>query len=152
MVWERIREIIIKELKQSLREPRLRATLFLPPLIQLLVFGFAVSLDVDHARIGWMDLDRTTESRDLREAFTGSGGRRFFLVQSTPGRDLQEDLRPVFFDEAAHFAIDLARRIFRHVLRARHGMAQEHLFLIIAIRNEAEFVRIAPAGDHVARQ
>ena len=79
MVWERIWEIVRKELKQSLREPRMRATLFVPPLIQLLVFGYAVSLDVDHARIAWMDLDRSAASRELREEFTGSG--RFEIVR-----------------------------------------------------------------------
>jgi ABC-2 type transport system permease protein len=80
MSWERIREIIIKELRQSLREPRMRATLFIPPLVQLMVFGFAVSLDVDHAKIAWMDLDRSAESRELQEAFTGSG--RFEIVRT----------------------------------------------------------------------
>ena len=78
-MWERIREIIIKELKQTLREPRMRATLFLPPLIQLLVFGYAVNLDVEHAKIAWMDQDRSVESRALLEAFTGSG--RFTIVR-----------------------------------------------------------------------
>jgi len=34
----------------------------LPPLLQLVVFGYAVTLDVDHARIGWMDMDRTPEA------------------------------------------------------------------------------------------
>src|SRR5260370_31618667 len=47
--------------------------LFLPPLIQLLIFGFAVNLDVDSARIGWMDQDQTSESRRLRSEFEGSG-------------------------------------------------------------------------------
>jgi ABC-2 type transport system permease protein len=47
--------------------------LFLPPLIQLLIFGFAVNLDVDSARIGWMDQDQTSESRQLRSEFEGSG-------------------------------------------------------------------------------
>ena len=79
MVWERIRQIIVKELKQSLREPRMRVTLIAPPLIQLLLFGYAVSLDVDRASIGWMDQDRSAESRELRESFTGSG--RFQIVR-----------------------------------------------------------------------
>ncbi|MBY0502632.1 MAG: ABC transporter permease [Bryobacteraceae bacterium] len=85
MVWERIWEMMRKELRQSLREPRMRATLFAPPLIQLLVFGYAVSLDVDHARIAWMDLDRSAASRELREAFTGSG--RFEIVRSLENED-----------------------------------------------------------------
>ena len=59
----------------------MRVLLFLPPIIQLLVFGFAVNLDVDHARIAWMDMDRTPLSRDLRERFEGSA--RFDVV-ATP--------------------------------------------------------------------
>ena len=37
-----------------------------------------MNLDVDHARIAWMDMDRTPESRDLRDRFEGSG--RFDVV------------------------------------------------------------------------
>src|ERR1700758_302331 len=77
-MWERIRVILRKELIQALREPRMRMLLFVPPMIQLVVFGFAVNLDVDHARIAWMDMDRTPLSRDLRERFEGSG--RFDVV------------------------------------------------------------------------
>ncbi len=78
-MWERIREMIVKELKQTLREPKMRATLIMPPLIQLLVFGYAVNLDVEHAKLAWMDQDRTIESRELLEQFTGSG--RFTIVR-----------------------------------------------------------------------
>lgn len=78
-MWERIREMIVKELKQTLREPKMRATLIGPPLLQLLIFGFAVNLDVDHAKLAWMDQDRTVESRELLEQFTGSG--RFTILR-----------------------------------------------------------------------
>jgi ABC-2 type transport system permease protein len=77
-MWERIRVILRKEFIQALRDTRMRILLFVPPLVQLLVFGFAVNLDVDHARLAWMDMDRTPESRDLRERFEGS--RRFDVV------------------------------------------------------------------------
>ena len=77
-MWERIRVILRKEFIQALREPRMRVLLFVPPVLQLIVFGFAVNLDVDHARIAWMDMDRTPESRDLRARFEGS--RRFDVV------------------------------------------------------------------------
>jgi ABC-2 type transport system permease protein len=70
--------ILKKELLQTLREPRMRFMLFLPPMVQLLIFGFAVNMDVDHARIAWMDMDRTPASRDLRARFEGSG--RFGVV------------------------------------------------------------------------
>jgi ABC-2 type transport system permease protein len=77
-MWERILVILRKEFIQALREPRMRVLLFVPPMVQLIVFGFAVNLDVDHARIAWMDMDRTPASRDLRERFEGSG--RFEVV------------------------------------------------------------------------
>lgn len=90
-MWERIRNIIVKEFRQTLRERRMRMVLFVPPLIQLIVFGFAVNLDVEHGRIAWMDLDRTPESRELHDDFAGSS--RFEIV-STPltDRAAQEDL------------------------------------------------------------
>src|ERR1051326_8737856 len=77
-MWERIRIILRKELIQALREPRMRVLLFVPPVMQLIIFGYAVNLDVDHARIAWMDMDHSPASRDLRERFEGSG--RFDVV------------------------------------------------------------------------
>jgi ABC-2 type transport system permease protein len=71
-MWERILQIVRKEFRQALREPRMRALLIGPPLIQTIIFGFAVNLDIERVRIGWMDLDRTAESFELRRAFQGS--------------------------------------------------------------------------------
>jgi drug efflux transport system permease protein len=84
VVWERVRVIIRKEVRQTFREPRMRSMLFIPPLVQLLVFGYAVNLDVENARLAWMDQDRSQESRELLAAFEGSN--RFELV-ATPAND-----------------------------------------------------------------
>lgn len=85
---ERLFGIIRKEFRQAFREPRMRTMLFLPPLIQLFVFGFAVNLDVDHATLAWMDGDRTYQSRELLAAFQGSS--RFDLVaEPTNDREVQ---------------------------------------------------------------
>jgi ABC-2 type transport system permease protein len=89
-MWERIRVIIRKELIQALREPRMRTLLFLPPMIQLIVFGFAVNLDVDHVRIAWMDMDRTPLSRELRARFEGSG--RFDVVAQPESEQQAQDV------------------------------------------------------------
>jgi ABC-2 type transport system permease protein len=69
---ERLFEIIRKEYRQAFREPRMRFMLFLPPVIQLLIFGFAVNLDVNHSQIAWMDGDNSYESRELMGAFQAS--------------------------------------------------------------------------------
>jgi ABC-2 type transport system permease protein len=70
---QRLRSIIRKEFIQALRDPRMRGMLFIPPLLQLLIFGYAVNLDVDTATVAWMDQDRSTESRALFSYFAGSG-------------------------------------------------------------------------------
>jgi ABC-2 type transport system permease protein len=80
-MWERILVIMRKEFSQTLRDPRRRGLLFGPPLIQLLLFGYAVNLDVQHTRTAWMDMDRTVESRELLAAFEGSD---YFHIVATP--------------------------------------------------------------------
>jgi ABC-2 type transport system permease protein len=85
-MWNRILEIIRKEFYQTLRDPRTRALLFGPPLLQLILFGFAVNLDVENARIAWMDMDRTPESRELMSAFQSS---RYFQISANPNNDTE---------------------------------------------------------------
>jgi ABC-2 type transport system permease protein len=75
-----------KEFRQLLRDPRMRAMLFMPPLIQLLIFGYAANLDVNTAHIAWMDQDHTSASRELLSQFQGSG--RFQIV-AEPDSDAQ---------------------------------------------------------------
>ncbi len=88
---QRLRAIIRKEFIQALRDSRMRGMLIFPPLIQLLVFGYAVNLDVDTARIAWMDQDRTPQSRDLYADFASSG---HFVIAAAPSneKEMQDTL------------------------------------------------------------
>ena len=78
---QRLRCIIRKEFRQVFRNPQTRAMLFFPPIMQLLIFGYAVNLDVNLAQIAWMDADNTPHSRALLAEFEGSG---HFEVIATP--------------------------------------------------------------------
>ncbi len=78
---QRLRAIIKKEFRQVLRNPQTRAMLFIPPLLQLLIFGYAVNMDVNRAKIAWMDEDRSAHSRELLSRFEGSG---LFDILATP--------------------------------------------------------------------
>ena len=78
---QRLRAIVRKEFIQALRDPRMRGLLVIPPLLQLLIFGYAVNLDVDTAKIAWMDQDHTPQSRDLYQQFAGSG---HFTISAAP--------------------------------------------------------------------
>jgi ABC-2 type transport system permease protein len=83
-MWNRIREIVRKEFLQTLKDPRTRAILIGPMILQLIIFGYAVNLDVENARTAWMDMDRTPESRELLAAFEGS---RYFRIAAFPRND-----------------------------------------------------------------
>lgn len=87
-MWQRIIEIFRKEIRTVLREPRMRVMLFVPPMLQLIIFGFAVNLDVDTVNVAWTDSDGSAASRELLARFQGSG--RFHIV-ATPksGEELQ---------------------------------------------------------------
>lgn len=89
---ERTTEMVRKELRQALRDPRMRLVLFVAPLIQLFMFGYAISTDVRDVSTFVVDHDRTRASRDLVEALTASGyfqvtGRSSRMVELTHAID-----------------------------------------------------------------
>ncbi len=151
-MWERLRVILRKEFIQALREPRMRVLLFLPPFLQLLIFGYAVTLDVDHARIAWMDMDRTPESRALLARFEGSG--RFDVV-ATPRNE--EQAQSVLDRGQVHgvvrvlpeFARDLARGRATEVQVLLDGTNSNTASLVSAYASEviAEFANDVMAGQ-----
>ncbi|PAX56143.1 ABC transporter permease [Brunnivagina elsteri CCALA 953] len=62
--------LIIKEIKQTLGNKQLIFLLIFPATIQLLVFGFALSPDVNNLKLGIVDYSKTPASRELIAAFT----------------------------------------------------------------------------------
>lgn len=72
-MWERIYRMMVKEFLQMLRDRRMKFLIFVTPVIQLIIFGYAATTDVNHIRTAVYDLDRSADSRALVEAFTGSG-------------------------------------------------------------------------------
>ena len=107
----RVLEMVRKEFLQIFRDPRLSRIIFIAPVVQLLVFGYAVSTDVRHTALFVVDHDRSSVSRRLLEAFTASG--YFDLAgRSDRGRDLVDALdhgrAVVGIDIPAGFARDVA--------------------------------------------
>jgi drug efflux transport system permease protein len=71
-MWRRIHHIIIKEFIQVLRDKKLRFFLIVPPLIQLLTYGYVVNFDIKHVALAVFDESRTMESRQLIERFASN--------------------------------------------------------------------------------
>jgi ABC-2 type transport system permease protein len=68
----RIRGMLIKEFIQVFRDKRSRFLLFGPPVIQMLVFGYAATLEIRHIPTAVLDFDNSQVSRDLLSRFTAS--------------------------------------------------------------------------------
>jgi ABC-2 type transport system permease protein len=68
----RIRQMMIKEFIQVLRDKRTRFILIVPPIIQMLVFGYAATFEIRHVSTIVVDYDHSQQSRDLVSRFTSS--------------------------------------------------------------------------------
>ena len=68
----RVSALFRKELNQIRRDRRLALSLIVPPVLQLTLFGFALSARVENVPLGVVDESRSKESRDLIGALTES--------------------------------------------------------------------------------
>jgi ABC-2 type transport system permease protein len=68
----RIRVIVVKEFIELWRDKWGRFRLIVPPLLQLVLFGYAATFEVYHVSTAVLDLDHTQESRELIDRFTSS--------------------------------------------------------------------------------
>jgi ABC-2 type transport system permease protein len=101
---ERIYHMLVKEFIQILRDPRMKGVIFLMPVVQLLVFGYAVTTDVRNIRTVVVDLDETPASRALLSRFAGSG--YFEIIEHTGS-----------FERASTMLDDSRAQAVIHILR-----------------------------------
>lgn len=100
----RIIALIWKELLAVLRDPRSRVSIFLPPLIQLLLFAYAATLDVKNVPIGILNRDNGERAFELVQRFHGTP---FFskiiylhsVEEITPFIDNQKGIMVLSIDE-----------------------------------------------------
>lgn len=71
-MFPRLRQMLIKEFIQVIRDPRMRAVIFIIPAFQVLVIGYAVTMDVRHVPTAIYDLDNSIVSRQLTDRFLQS--------------------------------------------------------------------------------
>ena len=81
----RVRSLVHKELRQIFRDPKTKRVIFVSPVLQLVLFGYAVNTDVRRVATWVVDHDRTAESRQLVEAFTASDYFRVVGRSDDPG-------------------------------------------------------------------
>src|SRR6201996_2418314 len=78
LINNRVRALMRKEFAQIRRDRRLAFSLIIPPTVQLMLLGFALSASVANLKLGAVDDSRTPESRELIAVLSES--RSFRLV------------------------------------------------------------------------
>src|SRR5262245_14529 len=73
VMFARILPVIRKEFIHIVRDPRTLAVMFIAPLMQLVLFGYAATSDVRNVPVAVFDQDHTPQSRHLVAAFVESG-------------------------------------------------------------------------------
>jgi len=108
----RMRALVLKEFGQIRRDRRLAISLILPPLVQLTLFGFALSATVTDLRLGVIDESRTPESRELIAALTESKSFTMAGYYSSP-QDLGDAISQGRIHTGVVIPFDYARRLQR---------------------------------------
>lgn len=72
-MFERLKAMLVKEFIQTFRDPRMRVVLFVLPMIQTVIFGYAVNMDVRRIPTAVIDRDNSPQSRDLLQTLFASG-------------------------------------------------------------------------------
>jgi ABC-type multidrug transport system permease subunit len=104
-----LRDIVLKEFLHIFRDPTTLVFALLIPMLQLVLFGFALDFDVRHIRTAVVDMDRTRESRSY---IAGLRNTQYLdVVSYLPSPDLAEQaLRRNEARAAVIIPPDFARR------------------------------------------
>ena len=121
-MFERIKTILIKEFLQIFRDPRMRFTIFVPPVIQVLIFGYAATMDITHVPTAVYDQDNTKQSREVIRDFTYSKyfDVNYYLYEEGQVRDIIN-----------HSDVIAVLKIDRHFTRDLIGNRSAELQLIL---------------------
>ncbi len=118
-MWGRIRALIVKEFFAVWKDKKSRAVILAPPLLQLLVFGYAASFDVNHVATAIYAEDSGAAARDLIARFEDSPS---FEIVTHLSRDA--DIRKVIDPKRASLVIHVGPSFSRDLIAHRPATVQ----------------------------
>jgi ABC-2 type transport system permease protein len=110
----RILALTRKELLAVLKDPRGRITLFLPPILQCLLFGYVATYDLSDVPYAVLDQDHSDASRELLARLDGSGVFRRAAGRGTGSR--AADLKTLIDQQHAVVAVQIGPDFQRRLL------------------------------------
>ncbi len=114
MIGSRIKAIAYKEWREILRDRLFFSLAFVVPAALMLVFGYGLSLDVEHVPFAVVDHDRSAMSRDYLHRFIDS---RYFNYKGHVSSE--RELDPLLADSKIRFAIIIPPKFQENLLASR---------------------------------
>jgi drug efflux transport system permease protein len=118
-MWRRIFALTIKEFLALLKDKKSRLVVFVPPLIQLLVFGYAATFDLKNVPYAIYNEDSGSASRELLARFRGS--QNFTEVASL---SYEGQIAPLIDRKEALLVIHISPNFSRNFLKGQTGLVQ----------------------------
>ena len=116
---KRIFALMIKEFLSLLKDKKSRVVVVVPPLIQLIVFGYAATFDLIHVPYAVYDEDRGAGARDLLAGFRGSQN-----FSESAGITNEEEIRPLIDQKKVLLVLHIGPTFSRDLLRGRPASLQ----------------------------
>lgn len=91
MVLRRLKALMVKEFFQIIRDTSTFLISFLLPVILLFIYGFGVSLDIEHLRLGLVMEDTSAKAQSFVQSFIGS--KYFDVTLARDRREIEDDLQ-----------------------------------------------------------
>src|ERR1700728_1913659 len=115
----RIVALVRKELLAMLKDPRGRAVLFVPPVLQCIIFGYVVNYDLTRVAYIAFDRDRSAASSELLASLDGSG-----VFQRVANLERAADLKTMIDERRALIAVQIDQDFERRLLSGQSAAIQ----------------------------
>lgn len=115
----RVFALMIKEFLALLKDKRSRTILIVPPFLQLIVFGYAATFDLNHVPYAVYNEDQGAASRQLLASFQGAAA--FHLVAHL---DHDGEIAPMINSQRVLLVLHLGPHFSRNLLLGHTGQLQ----------------------------
>src|SRR6202167_6037978 len=115
----RIVALVRKELLAMLKDPRGRAVLFVPPVLQCIVFGYVVNYDLTRVSYVAFDRDRSAASDEFLASLDGSG-----VFQRVANLERPADVKTMIDERRALLVVQIDQDFERRLLAGKSADVQ----------------------------
>ncbi|QDE31100.1 ABC transporter permease [Shewanella polaris] len=112
-MWGRLIAIVVKELKQLSRDRMTFGMIVMIPLLQLVLFGYAINTDVRHVPAGIIDMSQTTYSRAITQTVVATQAvdfvHQYYSIKEAEKAITNGEVKAVLY-----VPVDLPQRLLIH--------------------------------------